>query len=230
MATPTHSRTEFERQLYLIRADIRSLGELSMQAVERSVRALRQRNLDLARQVIREDARIDDLSYSLEERALLLIAREQPMATDLRIVAAVLFIIAELERIGDYAEGIAKVVILAGEDDPLKPLIDIPRMAELTTGMLRRSLDAFVEFDLDACREIWWQDNEVDTLYNQVYRDLLAFMLQNPATIERASQLTWVAHNLERIGDRVTNICERTAFVITGDARALQHESDATPA
>jgi phosphate transport system protein len=199
-----------------------------MHAVERSVRALRQRNLDLAREIIREDARIDDLSYALEERALLLIAREQPMATDLRIVAAVLFIIAELERIGDYAEGIAKLVILAGEDAPLKPLIDIPRMAELTISMLQRSLDAFVEFDLETCRQIWLQDSEVDDLYNQIHRDLLALMITDPSNIERGSQLTWVAHNLERIGDRVTNICERTAFVITGNARALQNESDAT--
>jgi len=226
VTTTTHSRAEFERQLYLLRADIRSLGELSLLAVERSVRALRQRNLELARQVIREDHRIDDLSYTLEDRALLLIAKQQPLATDLRTVAAVLFIVAELERIGDYAEGIAKLVVLAGEDPPLKPLIDIPKMAELTSDMLQRALNAFVDFDLNTCREIWLRDTEVDNLYNQIYRELLTYMLENPDTIERATQLTWIAHNLERIGDRVTNICERTAFVITGDARILQHEAE----
>jgi phosphate transport system protein len=226
VTTTTHSRAEFERQLYLLRADIRSLGELSLQAVERSVRALRQRNIDLAAQVIREDHRIDDLSYALEDRALLLIAKQQPLATDLRTVAAVLFIVAELERIGDYAEGIAKLVVLAGEDPPLKPLIDIPKMADLASDMLQRALNAFVDFDLDTCREIWLRDTEIDNLYNQIYRELLTYMLEKPDTIERATQLTWIAHNLERIGDRVTNICERTAFVITGDARILQHEAE----
>lgn len=200
------------------------LGSMVEKAVERSVEALRQRDIDLALEVIRDDREIDERAYGLEETALLLLATQQPMATDLRIIAAVLFIISELERIGDYAEGIAKITQTLAAEPPLKPLIDIPRMADIAIDMLHRSLGAFIDRDLDACREIWRRDDQVDALYNQVYRELLTYMIGSPATIERATRLIWVAHNLERIADRVTNICERTAFVITGDPRALPGE------
>lgn len=221
MEAVKHSRAEYERQLYLMRVDIRSLGELSIQAVERSIRALRQRNIELAEQVIREDRRINDLCLTLEERALLLIARQQPLATDLRIVAAAMFIVGELERIGDYAAGAARLVILAGENAPVKPLVDIPRMAELTTSMLNSALDAFVDLDIDASQRIRTQDDEVDALNSRIRGELLAIMREDPDTVDQATQLLWIAHNLERIGDRVANICERTAFVVTGNPRAL---------
>ena len=138
------------------------------------------------------------------------------MASDLRIILAVLNIISEVERIGDYAEGIAKIAIMIGDEPPLKPLIDIPRMAEQTVDMLRRSLDAFVNRDAEAAKKISAEDDMIDHLYDQVFRELLIFMAEDPKTITRATRLIWVAHNLERAADRVTNICERVVFVVTG--------------
>lgn len=236
MASPSHSRAHYDRQLQTLREDLLLLGNMAEKAVERSVEALRQRDTELADRVIISDREIDNLSYTLEERALLLIATQQPMAVDLRTIAGALFIIGELERIGDYAEGIGKIALEVNKEPPLKPLIDIPRMASIATDMLHQSLGAFIERDLDSCRAIWKRDDELDGLYNQVYRELLTYMLADPKTIERATQLIWAAHNLERIGDRVTNICERTAFIITGNPRALPgddglpvHDQDGRP-
>jgi phosphate transport system protein len=221
MATITQHRANYDRQLQPLREGILLLGSMAEKAITRAVEALRQRDLHLARAVIADDQTIDDRSYELEEQALLLIATQQPLATDLRTIAAANFIIAELERIGDYAEGIAKITLAVGQQPPLKPLPDIPRMATIATDMLHRSLTAFMDRDLVACRAIWAQDDEVDALYNQAYRELLTVMLNDPTTIEQATKLLWATHNLERIADRVTNICERTAFVITGDPRTL---------
>lgn len=220
----TRTRAEFERELQSLREDVLHLGSMVEKAVQRAVQALKNRDVELARQVIESDREIDERTYQLEEKALLLIATQQPLATDLRVIAAALFIISELERIGDYAEGIAKIAQRLADQPPLKPLIDIPRMADVSVEMLRGCLDAFIDRDLDACRAIWRRDDEVDALYDQVYRELLTYMISDPSTIERATLLLWTAHNLERIADRVTNICERIAFVITGDPRALPGE------
>jgi phosphate transport system protein len=224
MGTAIRTRAEFERELQSLREEVLTLGSMVEKAVERAVQALKRRDTELAQQVIENDRAIDERTYALEEKALLLIARQQPLATDLRVIAATLFIISELERIGDYAEGMAKIAQRLADEPPLKPLLDIPRMAELAAEMLRGSLDAFVDRDLEICRAIWQRDDELDALYDQVYRELLTYMMSDPATIERATLLLWTAHNLERIGDRVTNICERIAFVITGDSRALPGE------
>jgi phosphate transport system protein len=226
METVSHSRAYFDRQLQRVREDILLLGSMAEKAIERSVESLKRRDAELAQAVIDEDRLIDDRTYELEEQILLLIATQQPMASDLRGLAAALFIITELERMGDYAEGIAKIALTSIDQPPLKPLIDIPRMAEIATSMLHRSLQAFIDQDLEACRAIWHEDDDVDNLYKQVYRELLTFMLEDPTNIERATQLLWAAHNLERIADRVTNVCERTAFVITGDPRALPGRVD----
>jgi phosphate transport system protein len=145
-----------------------------------------------------------------------LIATQQPMATDLRIIMSVVNVITELERIGDYAEGIAKIVIMIGDEPPLKPLVTIPRMAEKTIDMLHRSLEAFTKHDAETARKIATEDDEVDHLYNDLYRVLISFMLEDPKTITRATRLIWVAHDLERSADRVTNICERVVFTVTG--------------
>ena len=226
METASHSRSYFDRQLQRVREDILLLGSMAEKSIERSVDALKRRDPEIARSVIDDDRLIDDRTYEVEEQILLLIATQQPMASDLRGLAAALFIIAELERMGDYAEGIAKIALSSADQPPLKPLVDIPRMAEISTSMLHRSLEAFIDQDLQKCREIWHEDDDVDNLYQQVYRELLTFMLEDPGTIERATQLLWAAHNLERIADRVTNVCERTAFVITGDPRALPGRVD----
>ncbi len=202
------------------------MGSMVARSIERSVHALKQRDAEIARSVIDADQAIDKKQYELEERTLTIIATQQPMAGDLRGLAASLFIVGELERMGDYAEGIAKIAVMVSEHPPLKPLIDIPRMADIATDMLHRSLNAYMEQDLGECKAIWHHDDEVDGLYVQVYRELLTYMLQDPGSIERATQYLWAAHNLERIADRVTNICERTAFVITGDPQALPGKID----
>jgi len=229
MTAPGQPRAHYDRQLDTLRRDLLMLGSVTEKAVARAVDALRRRDSAVAREVIREDRNIDERSYDLEERALLLLATQQPLATDLRTIAATLFIITELERIGDYAEGIARITLMLEPYPPLKPLIDIPRMAEIALEMLHGSLAAFVDGDLVACQAIWHRDDEVDALYDQVYRELLTYMLSDPGTIERATRLIWAAHNLERIADRVTNICERTAFVITGNPRALPSDEEAAP-
>jgi phosphate transport system protein len=190
---------------------------MSAVAVERSVTALRRRDAALAETVVENDGPIDTLAYDIEERALLIIATQQPLAGDLRIVASVIAIAGELERIGDYAEGIAKLALLNLDEPPIKPLIDIPRMAELSIDMLRRSLDAFIDRDTLTAHEIWREDDVIDDLQDQVYREILTYMAEDPQKITRGTRLLWVAHNLERIADRVTNICERTIFMVTGE-------------
>jgi phosphate transport system protein len=170
----------------------------------------------VGRQVIADDKIINQKRFDIEEKCIELIVTQQPMASDLRIIVAVLNIIVDLERIGDHAEGNAKIAVMIGDEPPLKPLVDLPRMAQKTEEMLRRSLDAFVGHDAEAARKISDEDDEVDHLYDQVFRELLTFMAEDSKTITRATRLIWVAHNLERSADRVTNICERVIYVVTG--------------
>lgn len=210
-------RPGFDRQLRDLQHTILTLGSMGAVAVERAVDALKTRDAALAQGVIDDDRALDDLASDVEERALLLIATQQPMATDLRTISAVIAIASELERIGDYAEGIAKIVLLSLDEPPIKPLIDIPRMATQSVDMLRRSLDAFIERDLVAARTIWEEDDCIDALNDQIYRELFTYMFEDPRKITRGTRLLWVSHNLERIADRVTNICERTIYMITGD-------------
>jgi len=209
-------RTTFHKKLREIQDDILAMGSMVGKAILRSVEALKNRDLDLAHQVITDDQKINHKRFEIEEKCIELIATQQPMASDLRIIVTVLNIITELERIGDYAVGISRIVIMIGDEPPLKPLIDIPRMAEQTVAMLRRSLDAFVNRDAEAAKKVSTEDDLVDHLYDQVFRELLVFMAEDPKTITRATRLIWVAHNLERSADRVTNICERVVFVVTG--------------
>jgi phosphate transport system protein len=209
-------RTTFHKKLRQIQDEILTMGSMVEKAIGQSVEALKNRDLDMASRIIRDDQKINRKRYEIEEKCIQLIATQQPMASDLRNIICILNIITELERIGDYAEGIAKIVLMIGDEPPLKPLIDIPRMAEKTIDMLHRSLDALVNHDADTARQIATEDNEVDDLYNQVFRELLSFMIEDPKTITRATRLIWVAHNLERSADRVTNICERVVFFVTG--------------
>ncbi len=209
-------RTGFHKHLREIQDDILAMGSMVEKAINRSVETLKNRDLVQAKQIIEDDCRINEKRFAIEEKCIQLIATQQPMAGDLRILVSTLNITSELERIGDYGEGIAKVVLLIGDEPPLKPLIDIPRMAEKTNSMLRRSLNAFVNRDAEAARKIIDEDAEVDALYEQVFRELLTFMMEDPKTVTRATRLVWVAHNLERGADRVTNICERVIFIVTG--------------
>ena len=209
-------RTSFERHLHELQDDVLVLGSMVEKAIYRSMEALKNRDLELAKQVIADDSQINRKRFDIEEKCIELIVTQQPVASDLRIIVAVLNIIIDLERIGDHAEGVAKITIMIGNEPPLKALIDLPRMAQKTGDMLRRSLDAFVNRSAGAARHISKEDDEIDALYDQVFRELLTFMAEDSKTITRATRLIWVAHNLERSADRVTNICERVVYVVTG--------------
>jgi phosphate transport system protein len=179
------------------------------------------------RDIARKDCRCETKKrFDIENQLMILIATQQPMAHDLRLLASTMEIISELERMGDYAKGIANINIRMGEQALLKPLIDIPRMAQIGADMLHRSLTAFVKEDVEAAKTIPAEDDEVDALYNQIYRELMLFIIQDPKSIERANWLLWVAHNLERVADRVTNICERTIFIATGNMSEIKATDD----
>src|SRR5689334_14037213 len=192
------------------------MASMVEKAIEHAVASLKARDARLAQKVIDDDFKINQQRFGIEEECLLLIATQQPIASDLRIIAAVLNIITDLERMGDHAEGIATISLMIADEPPLKPLIDIPRMDEIARSMLSRSVDAFMRRDAGSARQIAAEDDLIDDLYEQVYRELLTFMMADPGTINRATHLLWVAHNLERIADRVTNICERVVFLTTG--------------
>lgn len=209
-------RATFERELRELHDDMLVLGSMVEKAIARSVEALKKRDLELARQIIAEDAQVNEKRFEIEEECLRVIATQQPVAGDLRTLVAILNIIVELERIGDYAAGIATINIKIGDEPLLKPLIDIPRMGQKANEMLHRSLKAFAARDVEEAKRICAEDDEVDGLYNQVYRELLLIMLQDPKAITQATYLTWVAHDLERAADRVTNICERVVYCVTG--------------
>jgi len=209
-------RTAFHKKLQEIHTDVLFLGSMAEKAILSSVKALKERDLDLAQQIIADDKKINTKRFEIENKCIQLIVTQQPMAGDMRFILAVANVITELERIGDYAEGIAKIVLMIGDEPPLKPLVTIPRMAEKMVDMLHRSLEAFFNHDAEAARKIALEDDEVDNLYNNVYRVLISFMMEDPKTITRATRLIWVSHNLERAADRVTNICERVVFTVTG--------------
>jgi phosphate transport system protein len=210
-------REHYVQQLQSLQDDLLRLASLAESAIGRSITALQNQDVDEARRIIAEDDIIDRQQYALEDRALLLIARQAPMAADLRMISAVISIASELERIGDYAEGIAKITIRGANEPLLKPLIDVPRMAEKAQQMLRTAVDAFINRDVTAARGLGAADTEVDELTTQVQNELLSYMLRDPRNIERALHLMFVAHNLERVADRTTNIAERLIFLVTGE-------------
>ena len=209
-------RSGFDRELRRLQDEVLILGSMVENSIYRALDALNRRDQDAASRVVQEDDAIDRKRFEIEERCINLMATQQPIAGDLRVLVTMLHITVELERMGDYAEGIAKISLMMGDEPPLKPLIDIPLMADKATDMLRRVLDALVQRDTAASFKICDDDDEVDSLYDQVYRDLLAYMIDDPRTIQRATYLLWVAHDLERIADRATNVAERVIFLVTG--------------
>jgi phosphate transport system protein len=209
-------RETFERELQSLQDQTMALGSMVEEAIMASIDVLKRRDMEGSRRVIAQDRLVNEKRFAIEGDALVLIATQQPMAGDLRTIAAVLDITGELERIGDYAKGIAKINLMIGAGPLLKPLVDIPRMAEKTCDMLHRALDAFARRDTETALAIPTEDDEVDSLYNQVYRELITYILADPRVIEQANYLLWAAHNLERAADRVTNICERVIFTVTG--------------
>jgi len=214
-------RQSFDRELHRLQDEMLVLGSMVEKAIIRSVETLRNRDVEAARQIVADDLKINRKRFDIEEECIQLVATQQPIAGDLRTIVSVLHVIVDLERMADHAEGIAKIAIMMGGEPLLKPLIDIPRMAEKAVDMLRRSLEAFIERDVEEAKRICEEDDEVDALYDQVYRELLTYMLQDPRNITRATWLLWVAHNLERIADRATNICERAVFLSTGKMEDL---------
>ncbi len=210
-------REALERELKRLEDQVLDMGAQVEHALLESVEMLKRRDLDGSRRIMLEDRTVNRKRFAIENECLITVATQQPMASDLRVIAAILHINDELERMGDYAKGIGKISLMIGTRPFIKPLIDIPRMAEKACSMLHRSLLAFAQRDVAAARAIPAEDGEVDALFDQVNRELLTYIMANPSVIEQANLLLWVAHNLERTADRVTNICERVIFTVTGE-------------
>ena len=210
------TRETFDEQLRSLEQDVLDMGKMVDQAIDLSVDALASRDIDLSRRVIKDDDTINQAQHDIEELCLVLIATQQPLASDLRVIFAVSSIATELERMADHAKGIGQIGVMMGPREPLKPLVDIPRMAAKGRWLLERELEAFMKRDVELARSLGSEDDEVDRLYDQVFRELLIFMMDDPRTITRATYLLWAAHNLERIADRAINIGERVVFMVSG--------------
>lgn len=210
------TREVYHRALKNLEDEVLKMGNMVTDAIRKSVEALQKRDKDASREIIANDIHINKKRFEIEEKCISLIATQQPMAVDLRELTSILSIVTDLERMGDHAEGIAKISLLIGDEPLVKPLIDIPIMTEAGLSMLEKCLRAFVNRDVEAARRICNEDDRVDALHDQIYRELLLLMIQNPKIIHQATYLTWVSHNLERIADRVTNIAERIVFMVTG--------------
>lgn len=210
-------RAAIQEHLFDLEKDLLKMADMVKTAINSSVTALKEHDVKRALRIKRNDKLINDKRWEIEEKCITIIATQQPVATDLRELIAVLNIITDLERMADYAAGISKIVIKLGDGPLVKPLIDIPRMAEFSVQMIEKSLRAYAERDDKTARIIHKQDDVLDDLYNQIFRELISIMIEKPSTITSCTYLIWIAHNLERIGDRVTNICERIIFLVSGE-------------
>jgi phosphate transport system protein len=219
-------RKTFEAEIQQLKDELLLMGSMVEEQILGSIEALKKRDIQASQRIFIADLKINAKRYALEEKVMVAIATQQPMAHDLRLLASILEVSAELERMGDYAKGIATINIRMGDEALLKPLIDIPLMARKGVDMLHRALTAFIDEDAQAAKLIPAEDDEVDGLYKQVYRELMMFVIQDARNIERANWLLWVAHNLERLADRVTNICERTVFIVTGEIKEIGQSGD----
>jgi phosphate transport system protein len=215
------TRITFDRDLHAVQDNLLRLGSLVDSAINRSLKSLAERNTDLACQIIADDAQVNTLRFQIEEECINLIATQQPMARDLRTIVAAMNIVADMERMADHAAGIAEIVLRMGDEPLLKPLIDMPRMAAECRDMLHLALDAYVKHDAELARAVAARDDTIDGLYKQIFRELLSFMVEDPRTTTRALYLLFSAHNLERIGDHITNIAERVIFMTSGEMKEL---------
>jgi phosphate transport system protein len=209
-------RNTFNKLLREDKEEVLVMGAMVEKALSQSIEALKKRDLNFAHRIIADDQIINQKRFDIEKKAVELIASQQPAVNELNAVVAILNIIIELERIGDYASGIAKIVVMMGDQPPLKPLIDIPRMNEITIEMIHNALKCFIENDAKGAVQVISMDEVVDGIYDQIFRELLTFMMTDPKSINRATHLIWVAHNIERAADRATNICERVVYMVTG--------------
>lgn len=223
---PLAPRESFDRHLKELLDEVLVLGSMVEQAIQEAVAALRKHDLKAAELIIQKDQKINQKRYHIENEVITLIATQQPMARDLRFLAAVFEIITELERIGDYAKGISRINLLLGEDCQLVPIADLQWMADRGLDMLHRALGAFINRDTETARHIPTEDDEVDALYNHIYHEMIAQVVRDPNLVDQANYIIWAAHNLERMADRVTNICERIVFVVTGTIRELDQSDD----
>ena len=219
-------RDTLDRQIHHIQDEVLLLGSMVEQAMLNSVDALKRRDIQVAHQIYHDDQIVNEKRFAIENAILILIATQQPIAHDLRSLAAMLEVITELERMGDYAKGIAKVNMRLSSGNITPPIRDLDTMANLSVGMLHRALGAFVNEDASTASMIPLEDDQVDHLYVKVYHALVESMLADPKTIEDANLYMWVAHNLERMADRVTNICERTVFIASGELLELEPSGD----
>jgi phosphate transport system protein len=219
-------RKTFEIEMQKLKDEMLVLGSMVEQSILIAVDSLKKRDVETSRGVLAMDREINTKRFDIEAKVMIAIATQQPMAYDLRLLASIIEISGELERMGDYAKGIATINLRMGEQPLLKPLVDIPEMARIAVDMLHRALTAFVNQDAKAARSIPQEDEKVDALYTQIYHELMIFVIQDAKSIERANWLLWVAHNLERVADRVTNICERTLFIITGELKEIASSDD----
>jgi phosphate transport system protein len=218
-------RSDYNKSLQDLQDGLLILGSMVEKAIHKSMQSLKDRDLELAQIVIDEDDLIDQKRFELENSIVTLLATQQPIAADLRIIISALHIAVELERMGDYAEGIARISQTIGEQSTLKPLIDLPKMTELANEMLRKSLTAYTNRDKDLAIEVCKSDDAVDSLYADVYHELLEFMIKDPETVQRATYLLWVSHDVERIADRATNIAERVIYLVTGELSEIDISS-----
>lgn len=216
MRTGTPMRVHFQQELRHIQDELLIMGSMVAQALHESLDILKKQDLDHARQLIADDRTINAKRYELEEACLTLIATQQPMARDMRLIAAVIEIASELERIGDYAKGIGRITLYIGKTPLVKPLVHMPQMCDLVIAMLRDALDAFIAQDVEQARAIPQRDDAVDDLYNTINRELIEIVIADPSRMDHANYLLWAAHNLERAADRVTNVCERIIYTVTG--------------
>lgn len=215
-------RKSFILEIQHLEDDLLILGDLVEQQLLNSVEAFKNRDIKASQAIRKIDEEVNARRYAIEEKVLMTIATQQPMAKDLRHLASILEIAGELERMGDYAKGIAKINVDMGEEELITPLVIIPRMADQCVSMLHRALTAFINKDVEEARVIPAADDEIDTMYSQVYVNLIRMIGRDENSIQRANWILWVAHNLERVADRVTNICERTIFTVTGELKEIR--------
>jgi len=219
-------RQTLDREIHHLQDEVLLLGSMVEQAMLNAIDTLKRRDKKAAKQVYNDDELINEKRYAIENRVLILFATQQPIAHDLRLLAAIMEVITELERMGDYAKGIAKITVLISDDEAPIPIREISRMGDLAVSMLHRALSAFINEDVNMAYRIPKEDDQVDDLYNQIYHKNINAMIANPDIIDHSSYIMWVVHNIERMADRVTNICERTIFIATGELLEIDISDD----
>ena len=216
MAEKRHTSTHYERELRDVKENLLYLGSLVEKAIELAIKALMERNTELARKVICDDNAIDQLDLEIEEKCIRILALRQPTARDLRYITTAIKINGHLERIGDMAANIAEKAIILSEEPPMKPYIDIPRMAVIARGMIKESLDSLVNEDINLAQKVRIEDETIDNLNEQVFRELLTFMMEDPKKIHRALIIMQISKNLERIADHAEGIADMIVYMVTG--------------